>query len=325
MTRMRDVVDRFNADAQSKRIASCLEFSAQDDGFGGESLLVRVKAASKNGSPSLRQVDPYVMLFFSQARATHPEAPVTSITISLDMRPRACDLECFRRRFSYLAQNHGVRALLFVDGSAEGLYLSRNELLGRPAHEVHDLDEMKPRGNSRDSEGRIEKHLQTWLAGEQRKSNERLAVLGATCFCGHRGVQPRVLREYPTGIFDSKRSNKSRVLPTYWVDLVTVNTAGDLAVVELKVNDKKLDVVAQILDYALFFACYRKQLAANLTRQLGVTVKAEGRTACYIASNVFHPHFPEVARMYAPAAKTWSFSFHQLEIGRSTRFDSVRA
>ena len=48
---------------------------------------------------------------------------------------------------------------------------------------------------------------------------------------------------------------RTQVLPTEFVDIVTLNKWGYLSVIELKLDDSQLEVVSQLLDYALFFRC----------------------------------------------------------------------
>ena len=63
----------------------------------------------------------------------------------------------------------------------------------------------------------------------------------------------KVEREFPAGVFCEKIKESNRILSTEYVDLVTLNRNGDVAVIELKFDDSRLEVIPQVLNYALFF------------------------------------------------------------------------
>jgi len=77
----------------------------------------------------------------------------------------------------------------------------------------------------------------------------------------------RIIREFPTGVFKDTISQNNRILPTEFIDVVTFNKHGNLAVIEIKLNDSQLEVIAQLLDYALFFRCYRDDLLPIIERK----------------------------------------------------------
>jgi len=320
MTNIEMVVERVNQKAsKSQGMPNCFRFSVAAVGETGAKLTIRVeKTGLKSG---LRMVDPWLMTVVNTLRMESPERPITDICVWFLTEPKHADLESFCRRLSYLAINNDWQATIIVEGQTKTncrVYPDMDSLLDRPTDEVV-REECDERHDNSDTDGKIEKQLQTWLAGERRSDNERLAILGPDFICGKRH---RVIREFPTGSFRGSKSGDNRILPTYWVDFVTLNKCRELAIIELKVNDSKLDVLAQALDYALFFSCYRQQLTKQLSRDLSCPVAPTTEIACYIASNCFHPKFPEVSEFYSPRSKKWRFVLKQCELGRITTLTS---
>jgi hypothetical protein len=315
MTNIENTVERINQMAsKSNEMPKCLNFSFENTGGDRGKATIRVdQAGVKSG---LRSVDPWLIVFLNTLRKEHPQTPITDICVRLLHTPNSAELESFCRRLSYLAINNDWKATILVDGKTEDycqVYPTIDALLERPADEVV-REECDERHDNPDSAGKIEKQLQTWLAGERRLDNERLALLGPDFIFG-KSHKSKVIREFPTGSFRGSKSSNNRILPTYWVDLVTLNKARQLAIIELKINDGKLDVLAQALDYALFFSCYRKRLSAHLSKDLDCPVAASIKIACYVASNCFHQKFPEVSEFYAPRSDRWPFILKQCVFG----------
>lgn len=308
--KLKKLNEKFEGKAKNNDIPKRLKFIVKD---GGE--LTAVCQVSEVFA-ELRKIDPWLMVFVDAIETEFPDRRLYAFRIELGTCPDKCDLESFRRRLSYLALNNGWHGSLLVAGKEEKIYQSDKELLERPDNEVVD-DKVAKRNDSDDSNGKIEKNFQTWLAGEHRENNERLAVLGKDF---ENGGKAPVLREFPVGVFNQAKGNDSRLISKGWIDLVSLNKHGELALIELKVNDKKLDVIAQALDYALFFACYRTSLFEYLSMQGLVPLSQESTIRCYIANNTFHPQFEKITPYYAPCLNKWPFSFAQIFLGETKNF-----
>ena len=136
-----------------------------------------------------------------------------------------------------------------------------------------------------------------------RRTNERLALFGRDfVYIGKlKSVKDqdgyKVEREFPTGVFREEVKEANRILPTEFVDLVTLNRYGELAVIEIKFDDPKLEVIPQVLNYALFFHSYRTKLTPLLDKKLACAT--EGRNlVTYLVSNTFHDRFESVWPYY---------------------------
>lgn len=314
-----NIVDEF------KRLAGipggfpkCLEFSAQMSSDG--SITAEVRGIDLAIAGGVRTVDCWMMAFIDKLDSYHPDHAVRHLRVELDVRPKASDIESFRRRLSYLALNNDWNATLAVENRAENLYRTWEALLERPSTEIVRPD-MNERQDNQDTNGKIEKNFQTWLAGERRSDNERLCVLGKDFIFG-KGRNPKVLREFPTGAFEQIVSRDSRLLPTYLVDLVTVNRKSELALIELKINDEKLEVLSQSLDYALFFSCYADRLSGFLSEQLGVVVTCDTPIVCYLVNTHFHARFSTIASYFAPRTNKVPFTFRQVLLGSSANIEA---
>jgi hypothetical protein len=179
------------------------------------------------------------------------------------------------------------------------------ELDKRPANEVVHEDFVQ-RGD-KDKPGRLEKDFQTYLFGKglykddnkEVRTNERLALFGQD-FCFNKDSQRKfgVEREFPTGVFIGGIKAANKKLPTEYIDLVSVNKHKEIAIIELKFNDASLEVIAQLLNYALFFHSYKAQLTPLLDKHLNCHCTNFGIKA-YLASNVFHQRFTDVWRYYS--------------------------
>ena len=144
-------------------------------------------------------------------------------------------------------------------------------------------------------------------------TNTRLAVLGSDFFQLNK-KKFGILREFPTGSFENHISNSTRILPTEFVDIITLNKFGYLAVIELKLNDSQLEVIAQLTDYALFFRCYRDKLLPAMEDHLHHSIKSRN-IVCYVVNNHFHDRFDEVFRFYTPSHHQWEFMIKKVLLG----------
>jgi len=122
-----------------------------------------------------------------------------------------------------------------------------------------------------------------------------LAILGED-FYQLQGKDLGVLREFPTGVFKNKVSNNTRILPAEFIDIVTLNKWKKLSIIELKVNDPSLEVVTQLIDYALFFACYIKDLKKLIEDNSSIKLQDSDEFVCYVVNNHFHPKFNNVLK-----------------------------
>lgn len=125
--------------------------------------------------------------------------------------------------------------------------------------------------------------------------------------------------KFPTGAFLNTKSKETRILPTEFIDLVTQNKHGELSIVELKLNDSQLEVMSQLLDYSLFFACYHDKLAGLIQEKLGGSSKKK-KICCYVANNYFHPKFDSICRLYSPRNNKIPFSIKKITLGHTEIF-----
>jgi len=221
---------------------------------------------------------------------------------------------------------------LVLNGKSEILYNSI-DLINRPNNEKVIL-QFKKRETD-DTPGRLEKDLQAFLFGKSimdgktsltdddlMKIYRRLAVLGTDFFGLNKSYG--LIREFPTGVFNGNISNKTRILPTYFVDVIGFNNRRELAVIELKLNDTKLEVISQLLDYMLFFISYKNQIAEVIKKYVGPKHYPEGfekkPIAVYVANNRFHPNFEKIKQFYAPKDEKFGFKLYQIILGETTKF-----
>ena len=98
---------------------------------------------------------------------------------------------------------------------------------------------------------------------------------------------------------------------------MTANKNNEIAIIELKFFDNpkvsKLEVVAQLLNYVLFFYSYKKQLLPLLKEHLGCDCE-DAAIKGYIVSNGFHKRFPDVWRYYSKGY----IPMHQVVMGHMT-------
>jgi len=248
-------------------------------------------------------------------------------------KPNVFKSEALKRRISYLNQNNpGLQFELVLNGKSEILYNSI-DLINRPNNEKVIL-QFKKRETD-DTPGRLEKDLQAFLFGKSimdgktsltdddlMKIYRRLAVLGTDFFGLNKSYG--LIREFPTGVFNGNISNKTRILPTYFVDVIGFNNRRELAVIELKLNDTKLEVISQLLDYMLFFISYKNQIAEVIKKYVGPKHYPEGfekkPIAVYVANKRFHPNFEKIKQFYAPKDEKFGFKLYQIILGETTKF-----
>jgi len=257
--------------------------------------------------------------------------------------------EAFKRRLSYLAEvnkGKGISIVLSIGGKEEKL-ISISDLENRPENEV--LYKFEDRGDE-DIPGRPEKDFQVYLFGKGLydtkmkcpkcndtvylsgnhltdtavqgrgvRTNERLALFGKDFFF-EKGKGMGVEREFPTSVFDAEKGKNNRILPPELIDLVTINTRDEIAIIELKFNDGPLEVIAQLLNYALYFYSYKNKLWPLLKEHFSCKKPNCGHyqncthlnckcrsyeipnpynIRAYVVSNMFHPRFDDIWPYYS--------------------------
>ena len=289
---------------------------------------VTISVNSKDlNKKACRRLDPWGLAFVNYAQS-RCEVKINAVdfVISGDMdkiKPYGRldpDLESFRRRVSFLnINNTNIRFGITIDGETLGLD-DANTLFNRPDNEkIHESFGKETQDNT---PGRLEKDFQTWLFANDIKkeerdahSNERLAVLGDDFFkLTKRGFG--IIRECHTGSFLDKPSKITRILPTDLVDIVSLNKHGQLSVIELKLNDSQLEVIAQLMDYALFFRCYREKIWPIIVKILRHNPKSQ-EIVCYVVNNHFHDRFDDVVQYYIPKNESYGFSIKKVVLGYS--------
>lgn len=272
---------------------------------------VTVSDVAKAKDDVWKRVDPWGFAFLHEViKITHKP-----LRLKFSLRPPTAptatfQYEALKRRLSYLASKNDLHITLLIDKSVDTLY-SMRELEHRPECEkIH--SDINTRGDD-DTPGRLEKDFQAYLFGKGLhdpsdpdipRTNERLALFGddfvriGKIKFGENQKGYKVEREFPTGVFRGEVRECNRVLSTEYVDLVTLNKNGDVAVIELKFDDPKLEVIPQVLNYALFFRSYRRQLTALLDKRFECTTKASNLVT-YLVSNTFHKRFRSVWRYYS--------------------------
>jgi len=295
----------------------------------GDSILI--SADNKIlGKKATRRLDPWGLAFLIEAER-RCGIKVNGINFAIsgkigEIKPGGRlvpNLEALRRRLSFLSINNPeLRFVITING--ESLELDGADVLfARPENEmIHAQFDREAQVNQ---PGRLEKDFQTWLSANDIKNalekdartNVRLAILGEDFFkLGKRNLG--IIREFPTGVFDRnispKPTNKSRILPTEFVDIVTINKYRQLAIIELKLNDSQLEVIAQLLDYSLFFRCYRDRLWPIIREKLRTALKSND-IICYVVNNYFHKRFDNVLRYYSPKSELHGFKIKKTLLG----------
>ena len=282
-------------------------------------------SVKKAGSIILRSVDVWGLAYYNWLTICN-KLPVDRIIFNIEKSgAKSAEIEAFKRRVSYLNLNNSFELEMHTDLPIQ-LY-TKEDILKRPKNELL-IPKFKKRNND-DTQGRLEKDFQVFLAGGQEKvgkndddtTYERLGVLGIDFYQLKRGY--KLIREFPTGIFDKEQKEKCRLLPTYYIDLVSFNKYNAISIIELKLNDSKLEVIAQIIDYALFALCYKQQIIGVIEKHIGKehcpSNLINKPMYCYVANNHFHPKFDAVAQYYAPRVK--SFDFKSILSGIKIRGD----
>jgi hypothetical protein len=250
------------------------------------------------------------------------------------------DFQSFYRRVSYLNINNkdsGVGFCVEVNGREKEL-LNLQSLYKRPENEILRSittkdDDIKKTGTKGKESGRLEKDFQSFLFGGEISTDsgktvtihsDRLAILGEDFFNLKKNLKDKdmrwVCREFPTGVFDREISDKTRILPTEFIDFICLNKHGRLSVIELKLNDPaSLEVASQLLDYALFVRSYYWDRIKNDAGHKfnDFKVSKTDYFECYVVNNRYHPRFDAVFFDYMIPKSTipHEFKFTKLTLG----------
>jgi len=109
-----------------------------------------------------------------------------------------------------------------------------------------------------------------------------------TCF-GKEFPKPGYgVRQFPANIFNGHINEKARVTRKFWIDILTVNTAGQLSVLELKAGgNASLDLLAQAIDYGVFCHLFKEHIARCWFSKINKASKS--KVAVYCIAEKFHP------------------------------------
>jgi len=275
---------------------------------------------------SFRMLDPWALCYKEWIESQNEMVSNIKLILGPDCTHKLPEIESFKRRISFLQLNNPPIVFeIEVNGKSEPLY-SLNDLLNRPAHEIiHKEVNIRTAG---DKPGRLEKDFQAFLFGGTILSDtqglstnyadiyRRLGVLGDDFY--NLKESYKVLREYPTGVFHSKIVKSNRILPTYFIDIVTFNKRKELSIIELKLNYPKIESISQILDYALFSVTYKNQLSKILKDNFCPDKFEEKPIACYLVNNQFHPGFDSIIKYYNSDPKKFGFKLFKIDLGRTT-------
>jgi len=304
---------------ERKKFPSAIKFEICPDGKSVQAELLKIS------KETFHQFDPWTLAFVCEAEEKL-QSKILTITFKVNSSSSDSDnckayFEAFKRRVSFLQINNlacPLKCNVVLDGKEEKLYTEK-ELFNRPSSEVIRTDDIKERQDNKP--GSMEKVFQTFLSGGNNpvRKNDRLAIL-SDHFLNVKSKDLCILREYPTGVFNKQKSKATRILMTDFVDFISINKHGNLSIIELKVdNNSPLELVSQILDYALFFACYKDQLLKTDTFKPWISDIRNPEIFCYAVANYFHPRFDSILSYYHTGGK-YNFELYKVILGKTTVF-----
>lgn len=270
-------------------------------------------------------MDPWALVFLCEFEAkTGVKAKQVILNVnSTDLDTNKPHLETLRRRISFLAINNPHVKFVLNAGLTNLELYDQKHLFDRPDAEVINHN-VKSRSD-KDKPGKLEKDFQAFLFGKGldyielgQRTNERLAILGID-FMKIRNKEFNLDREFPTGVFDKVVSSKSRILPTFFIDIVTFNKYGNLSIIELKLDDSSLEVISQLLDYALFARSYTTQIKQQLENKFSKKIN-NTLIECYMVNNYFHPRFANIINYYKTDKADYGFRLKQVILGHTAAF-----
>ncbi len=284
--------------------------------IGSNQLIL--KTNRKIDKSGYRCLDSWGMALFHYLKTKHKlDIKEIQFVVNNNGGMRSPNDEAFKRRVSYLQiNNDDIRFKIVHNNHPANLY-SQKELFERPKAEII-RDFLNSRGD--DDQGHLlEKSFQAFLFGKglgtENRTNDRLAILGNDFF-KLKKKQYGVLREFPTGAFLDNISRRDQLTPTEFVDIVTLNRWGYLSVIELKLDDPKLEVMSQILDYALYFASYSDKILEVLNKNPSLNMKPlKDKIMCYVVNNRFHERFDDIFQYYSTKEKSYKFKIFKVVLG----------
>ena len=276
-------------------------------------------SCSTDGAKKLRKIDVWSLAYVEYLLQNELTSKVNGVKIYVLKAYSKYAFESLRRRVSYLnIVDNGIKFELFHQRSQvtldEKIELTRSE---PNAITTKDIEE-----RTHGAGAGLEKDLQDFIARDPIVvDNSRLSILS---FDFYREKKSRygVLSEVPIGIYDTIKSEETRILPTYYIDFVSFTKEGNLAVIELKVNDQSLEVISQILDYALFAIKYKDQFCKliknNLSTQSLLPIKKkymEKPVKAYVVNNHFNKKFDGIFKYYTSSDIKIPFSITKIALG----------
>ena len=270
-------------------------------------------------------VDPWALCYKEWLKSEH-QILVNNIQLIIpgNVKYKTFEIEAFIRRISFLnIVNPTIRFDVIVSDANVKL-LDIHSLINRPTYEI--IHQEFGKRDGKDKPGKPEKDFQVFLFGGTILSDNmtpknyaeiynRMGVLGVDFYQLKKSY--KVLREFPVGAFRNTISKKNRILPTNFIDIVSFNKRKELAVIELKLNDPKIEVISQVLDYALFFRAYKLQIVNLIKDNLCPAGFEEKPIACYVANNHFHPRFEGILKYYITDSKKFGFSLNMIKLGET--------
>lgn len=291
--------------------------------FSGDGKALRSELVGKFDKKDLRRFDPWTLACIIEAKQ-NTGINISSVVFAITKPKKpdalfALNFESLRRRLSFLSINNPDIKFELELNNEKTVLDNKKTLFLRPANEII-RSKISKRSEDNDP-NLLEKSFQSFLYGKglKEKTNDRLAIIGED-FYQMKAKAVGVLREFPTGVFNQKISDATRLLPTESVDIVTQNKWGNLAIVELKIDNSELEVISQILDYGLYFTCYRNQImeVQDIKDTFDVKQIKNADIFCYVANNRFHPRFVGIISFYSIKSKNYGFCLKKIILGETT-------
>jgi hypothetical protein len=96
------------------------------------------------------------------------------------------------------------------------------------------------------------------------------------------------VRQFPANIFKGQVKEETRVTRKFWIDILTVNAANQLSVIELKAGgNASLDLLAQAIDYGIFCHLFKEHIEKCWFPDTDKLSK--NKVAIYCIAEKFHP------------------------------------
>ena len=286
--------------------------------YDDKTNLAAIKIAQKDSSYKLRKLDCWGLAYVNFLNE-FANANADGIQYHLEYfnEDKKAEIEALKRRISFLAINNPDMVIsLLIEGNEIELY-GLDTLFNRPKTEI--IRDGNIERDSGDAPGRLEKDLQAFIYHDGAIKNRRLAYFGEDFTDLTKDKSLGILREFPTGVFQTEVRESTRIMPTNYIDFVSFNKWKELTLIELKVDDSSLEVISQLLDYALFFTTYKSQLLPTLrTLFKGEYPETEKpKIACYVVNNRFHPRFASLMKYYDTKGKGYGFEMKQVILGQT--------